>query len=87
MTKRELADDESITGSVQATPASSVIASVAYDVATGTLEVVFRSGRVYRYFDVPPEAFDALRQADSVGAFFNHEIKPRYRSREIVRDK
>jgi hypothetical protein len=64
--------------------ASSAIASVRYDPATQILEVEFHSGRVYQYFDVAAEELDALRQADSIGAYFNREIKPRHRVREIT---
>ena len=63
---------------------SSVIASVAYDAATKTLQVEFRTGRVYWYLDVPRSEFEALTQASSAGAYFNHEIRDRYAVREIV---
>jgi len=63
---------------------SSVIASVAYDAATKTLQVEFRTGRVYWYLDVPRSEFEALTRASSAGAYFNHEIRERYGFREIV---
>jgi hypothetical protein len=63
---------------------SSVIAGVTYDPRTNTLEVEFHTGRVYQYFDVPPTEYDALRQADSVGRYFNRAIRNRYRSREVT---
>ena len=58
--------------------ASSVIAEVRYDDERELLEVLFHNGRVYRYLDVPPEEFDALITADSVGRYFNQEIRTRY---------
>lgn len=57
---------------------SSVLKSVGYDDVTATLEVQFIHGAVYRYLLVPKSAFAALSAADSIGAFLNHHIKPRY---------
>lgn len=59
--------------------ASTVIAEVRYDDESGTLEVLFHNGRVYRYLKVPPEEYDALIGADSVGKYFNQEIRTRYK--------
>ena len=58
--------------------ASTVIAEVRY-LDDGILEVHFHNGRVYRYLDVPPEEYDALIGAESVGKYFNEEIRTRYR--------
>jgi hypothetical protein len=63
---------------------SSVIIAVGYDDGSGILEVVFRTGRTYRYFRVPQKAYDAMLQAKSIGAFFNREIRPRYRGVEVT---
>lgn len=54
------------------------IASVGYDRATATLEVEFRSGRVYRYFAVPANVHRRLVEADSIGATFNREVRDAY---------
>lgn len=62
---------------------SSVIVAVGYDDSSSILEVVFRTGRTYRYFRVPQAAFDALVHAKSVGGYFNREIRPRYRGVEV----
>jgi len=62
---------------------SSVIAAVGYDSDEEVLEIEFRSGRVYQYFDVPRRVHKALLAADSLGAYFNTRIKPRYRSAEV----
>ena len=59
--------------------ASTVIAEVRYLDENETLEVLFHNGRVYRYLDVPPEEYDALIHSDSVGKYFNQEIRTRYR--------
>jgi hypothetical protein len=57
---------------------SEAIVSVGYDVDSQTLEVEFRSGYVYQYFDVPPPEFIRLVNAQSIGAYVNTRIKPRY---------
>ena len=62
---------------------SSVIASVGYDSASSTLEVEFRTRRVYQYFRVPPAVHDALMRAQSIGEYFNRRIRNRYRSVEV----
>ena len=54
---------------------SSSIASVGYDPVSRTLEVEFHNGHVYRYDDVPPDIADGLRQATSLGTYFNEVIK------------
>lgn len=57
---------------------SSVIAEIRYDDEKEFLEVVFHTGRRYGYLDVPPEEYDALIHADSIGRYFNQEIRTRY---------
>ncbi|MTW17474.1 KTSC domain-containing protein [Rhodoplanes serenus] len=54
---------------------SSAIARVRYDNQRRELTLVFRSGRVYVYADVPEETYAALLAADSKGAFFNAAIR------------
>lgn len=46
---------------------SSMIYAVAYDPDAQELEVVFNSGGVYRYEDVPPEIYKGLLDAESKG--------------------
>lgn len=58
---------------------SSVIHSVGYN--DGVLEIKFRSGKVYKYFNVPEEVYLALITTPSVGSFFNSYIKGVYRFR------
>ena len=55
-----------------------MIHDVGYDLETRTLEIGFNSGTVYQYFDVEPEAFDALMSASSKGRYFLDEIEPFY---------
>ena len=58
---------------------SSNVATVGYDVNTMTLEVEFKHGSVYEYFDVPEVVHQGLMTADSVGKYFNQNIKDNYR--------
>lgn len=62
---------------------STVILALGYDPESQILEVVFHTGRTYRYFRVPPEAYEKLRRAESIGGYFNRKIRPRYRGVEV----
>jgi len=57
---------------------SSNIASIGYEEACEILEIEFRSGSVYRYYNVPKAIFDTLMTAGSKGKFFHMYIKPAY---------
>ncbi|HEX8152504.1 MAG TPA: KTSC domain-containing protein [Thermoanaerobaculia bacterium] len=63
---------------------STVLAAVGYEPDTSVLEVEFRTGRVYRYYRVPRTAVVKMLTADSIGGYFNREIRPRYRYREVA---
>ena len=58
---------------------SSNLAEVGYDSRTKTLEVYFRGGHIYQYFDVPQRVYDGLRKAASPGGYLNREIRGQYR--------
>ena len=58
---------------------SSVIRSYRYDPLQRRLELVFVSGRRYRYHDVPEETYSAMRRAFSKGEFFNAHIRDQFR--------
>ena len=57
---------------------STTLASADYDSATAILELSFRNGSIYRYFDVPESVFQALVAARSKGRFFNTGIKEHF---------
>ncbi|WP_349773792.1 KTSC domain-containing protein [Chitinophaga horti] len=57
---------------------STVIASMKYDPASLTLRVVYVSGMVYDYHDVPPGVYESMRRATSKGRFLNRHIKGHY---------
>lgn len=58
---------------------SSNVASVGYDSNTMTLEVEFKDGSVYQYFDVPESVYQELMRASSVGQFMHANIRHNYR--------
>jgi hypothetical protein len=62
---------------------SSMIAAAGYDPERRTLYVVFNSGKVYEYMDVPPEIYDGLMSAESKGSFMNQQIIDSYPYRQF----
>ncbi len=58
---------------------SSNISSIGYDENSNTLEIEFRSGAIYQYFDVPLNVFEGLRDAESKGQYFAQNVKGYYR--------
>ena len=58
---------------------SSAIEAVGYDAERQWLEVRWvGQTRVYRYYGVPAEVYQELREAESIGAYVNEQVKPRY---------
>jgi two-component system cell cycle response regulator DivK len=55
---------------------SSAVDRVEHDRETGTLDIWYKDGDRYRYFEVPRDKYDALLVAPSIGAYVNAEIKP-----------
>jgi len=62
---------------------SSVIASIQYDQQTHTLRVVFVSGMVYDYMNVPPEIYTAMKRSGSKGIYLNRHIKGHFEFKKI----
>lgn len=62
---------------------SSVIAAIKYNVAAATLRLIYVSGSVYDYLQVPPEVYEAMRRATSKGRYLNRHIKGRYAYTQI----
>ena len=56
---------------------STAIRSVGYDGYTLTVE--FHNGRVYDHPGLPYSVYEALMRAPSKGAFYNRNIRGRYR--------
>ena len=57
---------------------SSNLRSVGYDEFLLVLEIEFNAGTVYRYYGVPSEVHDELINAESVGKYFNANVKSKY---------
>ena len=53
---------------------SSMIASAGYDPEDRTLVVLFNSGKAYEYYDVPPEEYEGLMEAESKGRYMRANI-------------
>jgi hypothetical protein len=62
---------------------SSNLASVGYDAENEILEVEFKHGGVYQYFDVPNDEYEALMNADSHGKYFVANIRNDYEYNKI----
>lgn len=58
---------------------SSSIAEVGYDANYATLEVMFKDGTVYQYFDVPQNICGEMLSSDSVGRYFSSHVRGKYR--------
>lgn len=62
---------------------SSNIASIGYDPDSRTLEVEFRNGTLYQYYDVPPAEYTGLMNAASHGSYLHRYIRDKYRYQRI----
>lgn len=62
---------------------SAAVVSVGYDKTQRILEVEVDGGTVYQYLEVPAREFFALLAADSVGRYYNQQIKTTYEFRKV----
>ncbi|UGY07464.1 KTSC domain-containing protein [Bradyrhizobium quebecense] len=62
---------------------SSNIAEVGYDPNSRILEVQFKTGAVYQYFDISQQVYDELMRASSIGGYVNSNVKGHYRYARI----
>ena len=63
---------------------SSMVHAIGYDPDAKELEVIFTSGKIYRYQSVPPDVYDKLLKADSKGQYMNAcviDVYPDYQVR------
>ena len=58
--------------------ASSTIMSVGYEAASETLEIEFKNGSVYQYYNVPESIYNDFVASDSKGKFLHVYIKSSY---------
>ncbi|WP_300579095.1 KTSC domain-containing protein [Phenylobacterium sp.] len=63
---------------------SSNLKSIGYDAADETLEVEFKNGTVYHYYNVPHSIHESLMSATSHGSYLNDHVKNRYKYRRIL---
>jgi hypothetical protein len=61
-----------------------MIASLGYDAEGTILEIEFRNGRTYQYFDVPEFLYRGFAIASSKGRYFSQRIDGRFAFEEIV---
>lgn len=57
---------------------SSMAIAVGYDRDEHILQVEFQNGGVYQYLGVDEDTWEDLHASDSIGSFYNQEIKGKY---------
>ncbi|QXU43329.1 KTSC domain-containing protein [Pedobacter sp. D749] len=62
---------------------SSVIKYFSYDKATETLKIIFVTGMVYLYKNVPGKIYKMLKVSGSKGRYFNSNIKDKYKFQKL----
>jgi hypothetical protein len=53
----------------------SLLRSVGYDPDQQLLEVELQDGKIYQYTDIPEQTYRGLMGADSLGRYFNYNIR------------
>lgn len=62
---------------------SSNIERIGHDEDSDILQVEFKNGGTYQYFDVKNHVYESMLNADSKGKFLHANIKGRYRYSKI----
>jgi KTSC domain len=62
---------------------SSMITSFGFDPSISTLEIEFKSGAVWQYFDIPESVYYEMKSASSCGKFFHESIKGQYAESQV----
>jgi len=62
---------------------SSVVSAVIYNNASSTMRVIFVSGAIYDYKNVPKKIYHAMKTSDSKGTYLNQHIKGNYEFEKI----
>lgn len=62
---------------------SSMVHAIGYDRESKSMEVVFQSGHIYEYWDVPYRAYLGLLHAESKGEYMKGEIIDVYVEKRI----
>ena len=63
---------------------SEMLNRVGYDPAVWILEVVFHTLDHYRYFKVPPDEYEGLMSAESIGQYMQKHIIGRYDYERVI---
>jgi len=62
---------------------SSNLEAVGYDPNNGLLEIEFKNGRVYEYYEVPEYIYDELMSAESKGKYAHLNIYKNFNQQRI----
>lgn len=62
---------------------SSHIVAIGYDPDNARLEIEFKGGTAYEYYDVPQSVYDCLMASDSKGGFCHQNIYKGYKQSRI----
>lgn len=62
---------------------SSVVAKMIYNEEKQTLRIVYVSGMVYDYKNVPWEVYEAMKTSGSKGTYLNKHIKGNYEFEKV----
>lgn len=65
---------------------SSNIDKIGYQPDLQILQIAFKNGGVYQFFNVPVETYERMRDSESVGKFFHASIKNQYAGDKIAKD-
>ncbi len=66
---------------------SSMLHAVGYDADANELEVVFASGQIWRYCDVPRNVYEELLAADSKGRYMRDNVIDFYPDYRVSRGR
>jgi hypothetical protein len=64
---------------------SSMISAVGYDAKEKELEVVFNTGAVWRYHNVPQNVYEELMDSSSKGSYLRDLIMGQYPDKQVRR--
>jgi len=62
---------------------SSVVSAMRYDPVSATLRIIYVSGMIYDYKNVPATIYAAMKTASSKGRYLNKYIKGHYPFKKI----
>lgn len=63
---------------------SSLARSLGYNPVSSILEIEFKpNGYVWQYFDVPEKVYIEMMSSDSIGRYFNENIKGFYPEKQV----